>query len=128
MTAAPDADPEPATVAVGEPGWVRNARLADILTGEAADATRAHRLCDELLASHPGVTLVAVALPDDLALLTTRDAQRMVVRLPPPCPESAARRRVALAAAVVYSWLAATAGWPDPQVPAQARVENPRPR
>lgn len=53
---------------VGESGWARRARVADILLADADRLNSAERLRVDLFGRHPGLSLVALALPDGVAV------------------------------------------------------------
>lgn len=67
-------DPEPVLVAIGEPGWTRRARCADILIGRLKPreyATRAKRL----LSRYPGLSLVVLVEPAGRIAVVARDGE-----------------------------------------------------
>lgn len=65
-------DPEPVIVMLGEPGWVRRARLADVLVGDSDRLGHATRTCAELFGSYPGLALVLLRLSGGLVLVAGR--------------------------------------------------------
>ena len=76
MTYPPDEDPEPVIVTVGEPGWARRARLADILLGTPSTAPSPGVFLDR----YPGLLFVAWHLPGGVSVVHTRDGRRFALR------------------------------------------------
>jgi len=72
---------EPVVVTVGEDGWARRCRLADVLItdGVTGDVTA---IVAALLDAYPGLTMVLVPLPGNRTAVGSRDGRLRVLRTP----------------------------------------------
>lgn len=118
-----DADRAPVIVAVRGEHWARRARLADVLVCDAPDLDRAMGTCAELFHRYPGLSLVALCLPDNVIALGSRDLRLMVVR-----PTSACERchgvpgTVAAVVTALHCWMS---GEPADPHRRRARLAGP---
>lgn len=89
-------DPEPVMVVIGEQGWTRRARCADVLLGEVDRVEEARDWSARLFAHYPGLSVVALAVPSGLVVCLPDRRRRWSGRLD-------AIEVVAAAAYLVYS-------------------------
>lgn len=68
-------DPEPVVVTVGEHGWARRSRLADVLITDAVDDDEGAAAAAELLDAYPGLAMVLLPLPGNRIAVTVRGGQ-----------------------------------------------------
>jgi len=99
-----EADPEPVMVTIGDEDWVRRARLADVVLGTSPDVECACGTCAEMFECYPGLSLVALSLPDDVIVVGSRVGNPLVVRARPQT--NGVPGTVATVAAAIYFWAA----------------------
>ncbi len=83
---------EPVVVTVGEPGWARRCRLADVLITEGAngDVAAAAATVAALLDTYPGLAMILLPLPGNRIAVGVRDRGGPRVVRAPACAEVAA--------------------------------------
>lgn len=63
-----ESDPEPVLVVIGETGWGRRARCADVLIGEVSGPDCVEENRDVLFSSYPGLSLAGLTMPGLIAI------------------------------------------------------------